>query len=106
MESGSTAAGDAALRSDEACARAILDAALDAVITIDHLVRVLESIKPRIRRGAETAGRVGTGRRSRLTKPLGGGSVEAPSCDRQSRRPTSAAELPGGNPSESPSGCE
>lgn len=83
MESGSTAAGDAALRSDEACARAILDAALDAVITIDHLVRVLESIKPRIRRGAETAGRVGTGRPQPLDQAarwrLSRGSIVRPS---------------------------
>ena len=40
--SGSTTAGQAALRSDEAYAHAILDAALDAVITIDHRGHVLE----------------------------------------------------------------
>ena len=42
IASGSPSAGQAALRSDEAYAHAILDAALDAVITIDHLGRVLE----------------------------------------------------------------
>ncbi len=40
--SGNTGAGDAALRSGEAHAHAILDAALDAVITIDHRGHVLE----------------------------------------------------------------
>jgi diguanylate cyclase (GGDEF)-like protein/PAS domain S-box-containing protein len=42
IDSGLTAAGDAALRSSEAHAHAILDAALDAVITIDHRGHVLE----------------------------------------------------------------